>query len=282
MRKLFALGLLIGISLSTFAERNLVRQEDIKAFLKTTTYVVLENNPTSIYNIKIKEVMEKNWTITPFKYITAKEFEEQRQDINKSFLVLIQMKFDKDKLEAIYNFLSVSLGAAVKKVTDMPDICSIPLSYKDLPEDSYVYKVEGLVRFIQNHIKLLNDNPQLIKGNIFDYYNNNTKTVKSKELWLLENDLEKSTRPLAEIRKNYKYTIKVVTPDDIEKAIEEKNPDVIFVHKVGPEGTRLQARCYKMLIGAADGQMYYYNMHNDAKSNGDGLLASDLKKIGKK
>lgn len=282
MRQIIVTVLLTAFILSSYAQRNLVRHEDIKAFLKTTTYVVLEDNPTSIYNIKIKEVMEKNWTITPFQFISSKEFKDQRQDISKSFLVIIQMKFEKDKLAAIYNFLSVSLGAAVKEVTDMPDICSIPLNYKELPEDSYVYKVEGIVRFIQNHIKFLNENPQLIKGDIFDYYNINNKIVKSKELWLLESDLEKSTRPLTEIRKNYKYTIKVVTPDNIEQAIAEKNPDVIFVHKVGPEGTRLQARCYKMLIGAADGQMYFYDMHSDSKSDGDGLLTSDLKKIGKK
>ncbi len=281
MKKIFIFTLLFCFSLSIFAERNLVRIEDVKAFLKTTTYVVLEDNPTAAYNFKIQEAIEKSWKITPYKFITSKEFEKIRNDIDKSFLVLIQMKFDSDKMPAVYNFMSLSMGAAVKKITDMPDICSLPLSYKDVPEDSYVYKIEGLIRFMQAHIKLIEQNPALIKKNIFDYYNKNTKDVKNKELWVIEDDIEKGTRELAQIRKNYAYTVKVVTADNIEKAIAEKNPNVIYLHKVGPSGTRLQARCYKILLGASDDQMYYFDFH-DAKSDGDGFLSSDFKKVGRK
>lgn len=281
MKKVIISALLICFSLSIYAERNLVRIEDVKAFLKTTTYVVLEDNPTAAYNFKIQEAIEKSWTITPYKFITSKEFEKIRNDIDKSFLVLIQMKFDSDKMPAVYNFMSLSMGAAVKKITDMPDICSLPLGYKDVPEDSYVYKIEGIIRFMQNHIKLIDQNPTLIKKNIFDYYNKNTKDVKNKELWVVEDDLEKETRELAKIRKNYAYTVKVVTADNIEKAIAEKNPNVIYLHKVGPSGTRLQARCYKILLGASDDQMYYFDFH-DSKSDGDGFLGSDFKKVGRK
>ena len=282
MKRFVLIMLTLCIGLSTFAERNLVRPEDIKAFLKSTTYVVLDDNPMAAYNFKIKEAVEKSWTITPFKFISTKEFETMRKDIDKSFLVLIQMKFDKDKIQAVYNFLSLSMGAAVNKITDMPDICSVPLSYKDVPEDSYVYKIESLIRFMQNHIKLLDQDPKLIKGNIFDYYNKNTKDIKGKELWVVENDLEKNTRALAQIRKNYSYTVKVVTPENIEKAIADKNPNVVFLHKVGPQGTRLQARCYKIVFGAGDDQIYYFDYHTITKSEGDGLLDSDFKKMNKK
>ncbi|NVO09694.1 MAG: hypothetical protein HXX16_07025 [Bacteroidales bacterium] len=282
MKKIVFLTLLVSFCISSFAERNLVRSEDVKAFLKSTTYVVLEDNPMSGYNFKIKDAVEKSWTITPHKFITTKEFETMRQDIDKSFLVLVQMKFDKDKIPAVYNFLSLSMGAAVKKITDMPDVCSVPLSYFSVPEDDYIYKIESLIRFMQNHIKLIDQNPTLIKNNIFEYYNKNTKDIKGKELWVVENDLEKSTRALAEIRKNYSYTVKVVTSENIEKAIAEKNPNVVFLHKVGPSGTRLQARCYKIVMGAGDDQIYYFDYHTITKSEGDGLLNSDFKKMGRK
>lgn len=282
MKRIALFTLLICFSISTFAERNLVRPEDIKAFLKSTTYVVLEDNPMSGYNFKMKEVIEKSWSITPYKFITTKEFDKMRQDIDKSFLVLVQMKFDKDKVPAVYNFLCISMGAAVKNITDMPDVCSIPLSYDKVPEDNYIYKLEGLIRFMQNHIKLIDQNPTLIKNNIFDYYNKNTKEIKGKELWVVENDLEKTTRALVQIRKNYNYTVKVVTTETIEKAIAEKNPNVVYLHKVGPEGGRLQARCYKVVLGAGDDQIYYFDYHTVTKSEGDGLLDSDFKKMNKK
>jgi phosphopantetheinyl transferase (holo-ACP synthase) len=282
MKRLVLLALLACFCTSTFAERNLVRSEDVKAFLKSTTYVVLEDNPMSGYNFKIKEAIEKSWTITPFKFISSKEFETLRQDIDKSFLVLVQMKFEKDKIPAVYNFMSLSMGAAVKKITDMPDVCSLPLSYFSVPEDEYIYKIESLLRFMQNHIKLIDQNPTLIKNNIFEYYNKNTKEIKGKELWVVENDIEKNTRALAQIRKNYSYTVKVVKTDAIEKAIAEKNPNVVYLHKVGPSGTRLQARCYKIVIGAGDDQIYYFDYHTITKSEGDGLLESDFKKMGRK
>jgi len=283
MKKLVILFCIMVLSAATFADRYVARHEDIKAFLGTTTYVVLDDNPMSEYNIKIKEAVKNSWTITPYDFISSKEFEEVRNDISKSFLVKLQVKFDQDKLEATYNFLCVVLGAAVKRHTDLPDICSIPLSYSTVPEDSYVYKMESLIRFAQNHIKMLDQNPELIKkGNIFKHYNKNAKSVKSKELWVLERDLDKGVRSLTDLRKSYKHSVKIVNQEDIEKAIAEKNTNVVFLHKVGPEGTRLQARCYKVLLGAGDDQFYYFDYHNiNPKLKDDGLRAKDLKKIAK-
>ena len=112
MKKLSLIIGLVTITLWGMAQRNLVRPEDVKAFMASTTYVVLENNPTSQFNIEIREAVERSWKITPYKFITAKEFNDMRKDIDKSFLVLIQMRFDKDKIAPTYNFLSVSMGAA--------------------------------------------------------------------------------------------------------------------------------------------------------------------------
>ncbi len=279
MKRFFFAVMLAALAVNTFGNRYVARPEDIQAFLKTTTYVVLEDNPMAEYNLMIKKAVENSWTITPYEFITATEFETMRNDISKSFLVNLQVKFSGDKLEATYNFLSVVLGAGVKRHTDLPDICSVPLSYSSVHEDSYTYKLESLIRFAQNHIKLIEANPSLISSNIFNHYNKNRKQMKGKELWLLEKDIEKNTRSLAAIRKVYPHKVRIVTDDDIEQAIAEKNTDVVFLHKVGPEGTRLQARCYKILIGAGDDQFYYFDYHMISKKRGDGFLAKDFKKI---
>lgn len=279
MRKFIALLCLVSLGMTSFAERYVTRHEDIKTFMGTTTYVVLEDNPMSEYNFKIKEAVEKSWTITPYEFINTAQFEEMRGDITKSFLVKLDIKFTGDKLEATYNFLSVVLGAGVRRHTDLPDICSLPLAYKSVGEDSYAYKLEGLIKAAQFHIKNLDQNPKLITKNIFKEYNKNRKQVKEKELWVLEQDLDRNVRSLTDVRKNYPHTVRIVTPDDIAKAVAEKNPNVIYLHKVGPEGTRLQARCYKILIDAADGKMYYHNYHMISSKYGDGFLAKDFKRI---
>jgi hypothetical protein len=278
MKKLVLILCLVCLSAISFADRYVARHEDIKTFLGSTTYVVLEENLMSEYNIKIQEAVERSWTITPYKFITAKEFEGMRNDISKSFIVKLQLKFTGDKLEATYNFMSIVLGAAVKKHTDLPDICSLPISYKGIDDEVYAYKLEGLLRFAQSHIKQLDSNPKLIKKDIFKSYNANKKLVKEKELWVLEKDLDKGVRSLVDLRKNYPHVVKIVTEEEIEKAIKEKNEKVIYLHKVGPEGNRLQARCYKLLIGAGTDQLYYYGYHMISKGN-DGFLAKDLKSI---
>ncbi len=279
MKKLLTILCLLGITFVTLADRYVARHEDIKTFLGSTTFVVLEDNPMSEYNINIKKAVERSWKITPYEFITASQFEEMRGDISKSFLVKLQFKFTGDKLEATYNFLCVVLGAKVKKHTDLPDVCSLPLGYANVPEDTYAYKVESLIRVAQNHIKMLDQNPKLIKPKVFNHYNKNRKEVKGKELWMLEKDVEKNVRSLTDIRKIYPHPVKLVSEEDIEKAIAEKNNNVIFLHKVGPEGGRLQARCYKILIGAGDDKIYYFTRHMISKKAGDGFLAKDFKKI---
>lgn len=132
---------------------------------------------------------------------------------------------------------------------------------------------------MQTYINAINNDPKLIKKDAFKFFNKNSKEIKNKELWVTESSLGKNTRALSDIRKNYKHNIKVVKPEDIQKAIQEKNPNVLYLHKVGPEGSRMQWRVWKMIIGAGDDMMYYYDLHTISKSDDDGFLAKDFKSI---
>ena len=61
------------------------------------------------------------------------------------------------------------------------------------------------------------------------------------------------------LKKFTRINLKSATREEIARAIEDRNPDVVFLHKVGPEGTKLDARCYKVIIGAADANFYYFD-----------------------
>ena len=74
---LFAMTLLFRI---IYPQGYLPSQNDIEAFFKTTTLVVLEDSPLSEYNTSIKEMMKQEWTITEYDFISVKEFEEKRKD----------------------------------------------------------------------------------------------------------------------------------------------------------------------------------------------------------
>ena len=269
----------MSAGLLVHAQSYVPSKEDIMAFFTTKTLVVLEDNPLMEYNSIIKKVMEQEWTITEYTYISNKEFEEERLDPQYSFIYMSQVTFENDKTDAAYRFMHLSLGGDYFRLNEMPDIASVPLAYFSVEEDSYAYKLAILVRFMQNHAKLLKEHPEIISSNVFKHYNDNIRDIKDKTLYLLEEELAPEVDSEAEIRKVYPFKFAIVTRDDIEAAIKERNPDVVFLHKVGPEGTKINARSYKIIIGASDANFYYFDYHKISEKSPDGFLMSDFKNL---
>jgi hypothetical protein len=280
MKKIMAL-FIFGVLMFTASAQTVPSREDIKAFFNTKTMVVLLDNPLLEYNIVIKEVMEQEWNITPYEYITFQQFEELRKDPQYSFLYMSQVSFERDKTDAKYRFLSLSLGGNYERMDQMPDIASVPLAYYNVEEDNYIYKLAILVRFIQKHALLVRDHPDIVSANVLQHYNDNIKDIKGKTLYLLEEELSPQVNSTARIRKIYPYNFKIVTKEDITKAIKDRDENVVFLHKVGPEGTKIDARCYKIIIGAADANFYYFDYHKISDKNPDGFLPQDFKKLAK-
>lgn len=282
MKRLSIFIVAIIYAINAYSKDYLPSIEELETFLKSKTLVVLEDNPMKEYNFDIQEVVKENWTITPYEFISTKEFHEKFMDPQYSFLILNQVKFEKDDTKPEYNFLSVWLGDAnVKDYEFLPEICGVPLSYKSVDEDSYLYKLGTLIRFIQNHIKLIHEDPKLISPNIFKHYNDNMGDVQQKVLYLLKDEMAKDINTMDKIKKIYPFKVKLVSRDEVESAIRDKREEVVFLHKIGPEGTRLDARCYKVLIGAADAIFYYFDYHMIDGKDPDGFLLKDLKKIAK-
>jgi len=282
MKKMLYFIMLVIFSYNIYGQNYVPKREDILAFFKTKTLVVLEDNPLSEYNFVIKNIMKQEWTVTPYDFISRQEFESKRFDPQYSFIYMSKVSFERDETDAEYRFLFLSLGGNYFQLSQMPDLVAIPVSYYGVDEDSYGYKIGILIRFMQNHILLLKENPEISSSNVFDYYNKNIKDIKNKTLYLLENELSKDVNSAARIKKIYPYKFKIVTKDDIEKAIRERDENVVFLHKVGPEGTKLNARCYKILIGAADANFYYFDYHKISNNKPDGMLESDFKKLAKR
>lgn len=266
---------------SLFSQNYVPKEADIQAFFRTKTLIVLESNPLLEYNAKITEAVKNNWSITEYEFISFEEFEEKRKDPQYSFLLTTTVTFEKDKTKAQYIFLQLLAGINTRYLKDMPDLVSIPLSYRNADEENHTYKLGVIVRFVQNHMLLLRSNPSVASGNVLTYYNRNISDMRSKTLYVVKDELAPEVNTVAKINKLYPYQVKIVTREEIEEAINEQNPDVVFLHKVGPEGTRLKARCYKIVMGAADAQFYYFDYHMVTDKVPDGVLGSDFKKMTK-
>lgn len=281
MKKFSFLILLIAAQINLFSQDYVPTKENLLHFPKTKTMVVLEDNQMSEYNLVLKEVMPSEWKITPYDFISIKEFDKKRLDPALSFIILTKVKFDKDKTNATYNFMSLLLGGSAFSLTSMPDLCSIPMSYSGAGDEEYSYKLGIFLRFIQAHVKMLMDDPGMAGVNILTHYNKNMADLKGKTLYLVASELSKEVNTLNKIKKVYPGDVKIVTKDDIQQAIADKK-DVVFLHKVGPEGTKMKDRVYKILIGASDARFYYFDYHKLSDDAPDALLLSDFKALAKK
>lgn len=113
----------------------LASKQQIGMFMNSKTCVVLEDG-ISFYNQYIKDAVRDYWKTTDYEFIDRQEFEKRRDSTKYSFLVLMKFVFDKDPSGISYNYMSLVLGDASNNMSQMPEFCSIPISYSgdDLPE----------------------------------------------------------------------------------------------------------------------------------------------------
>ncbi len=254
---------------------------DYENLPETHTFVVRDDNVMSDFNLRIEDALKSEWTPTKWDLISRKEFEEKRLDPSYSFLLTTTVTYEKDKVKARYTYLSLLLGKEKSKVNTMPDLISIPLAYTSVEDQKYVYKLNAFVRFMLNHVELMKSNPKLISKTPLVYYNKNIKSLKNKTLYLLKEEMHKSLQTEEAIKKIYGGAFRFVTEAEISAAIKNKEKDVVFLHKVGPEVAKYNTRCFKILMGADDSEIYYFDYHNIDKDSPDRFLPSDFKKINK-
>lgn len=264
----------------TASAQSVPTAQDYEDFGSTRTLVVLDNNIMSDFNLTIEKVMEEEWKPTKYECIDFKTFEAKRQDPSYSFLLTTTVTYEKDKTKARYTYLSLLMGKDKSKVNTMPDLISIPLAYTSVVDQNYIYKMSAFIRFIQKHVETIKADPSLISKNPLLMYNDKL-SLANKTLYLVPEELPKDLRTEAAISKIYPHKFKLVTKKDVKEAIETSAKDVVFLHKVGPESMKYNTRCFKMIIGADDSEVYYFNYHNIDKKNPDYFLASDFKKIAK-
>jgi hypothetical protein len=253
--------------------------DDARKFMGSTTCVVVEDTPFSFYNQEIKDAADKYWKVTPLRYISTAEFNVMRTDPSYSFIVLTITNFSNDKSGSAYDFLNLLLGADVDGLDELPEFCAIPLSFAGAPEEEYSYKLGLIIRFMQYHADLVMKNPTTTALRYLKYYNRNVPEISGKTILVREDDLAPEINTVEKIGKYYPYMVRIVDEEEIIRAIENKDKDVLIVHKVGPDGVKQTGTCMKMLIGTDDAIMYYYDSHLVDSKNANGLLISDLKRL---
>lgn len=280
MKKSILLALALMSALLLSGQAPFPGRDEIKQFEASRTCVVMEDNQFSSFNAYMKDAMKEYWKVTPYEFITVKEFNVRRLNPSFSFIVLTQTNFDKDKSNSLFNFINLLQGKDVDKLGEMPEICAVPLSFAGEDDLEYGYKLGAILEFMQNHARLIMEDPSKTGRKYLKFYNENIPEVMKKTILVKQEDLSPEIGTMERIKAIYSNRFEIVPEEEIIKAIKNKTPGVVILHKVGPVGEKQDAGyCFKMLIGTDDANMYYYNVHSIDKNNPNGFLPSDLKRL---
>lgn len=279
MKKIFLLSGLLLVSIIMNGQAPFPNGDEIKQFLASKTCLVLEDDPFSSFNGFMKEAIKTSWTLTPVEVISIVEFNKRWTNPAYSFIVLTQTNYEKDKTGGLFNFVNLLQGKKVGKLGELPEICAIPLSWSGEDDTEYGYKLGAILAFMQKHAKMIAEDPSLTGRKYLKYYNKNVPEVSKKTILVKEEDLDPDLNTVEKIKTVYPYNVKIVSEEEIVKAITEKSPNTLVLHKVGPVGEVKMGYCFKMLIGADDADMYYYNQHMFNDRNANGMLESDWRRL---
>jgi hypothetical protein len=264
------------LSFWTFANPPLATKEQIGMFKNSKTCVVLENGSLS-YNVYLKDAVQKYWKSTQFEFIDKDEFEKRRYDSKYSFLVLMKGTYDKDPGGISYNYISLVMGDVASDVTNMPELCSIPLSYADDNNIDYGYAMPSIVKFMQNQA----DNLEKIRFHIvlegLKYYDN-PAGFKGKVLLLNKDMMATEANTTDKIKSTYPYYVKLLSTAEIEAELKSNPENTLFNFHVGPTMSSGAGRCFEMIFDV-EGNLYYYNYRNITNENEDGFNLKDFAQI---
>ena len=146
---LMLLALTVNLNAQSAQKVTNANKKQIDEFLTSTTMVVLDANPFTDYNMVIRDIMSKYWTITPYEIITYDQFDKLRTDPKNSFMFLSKVQLERDKKEVYYMYLNIVKGAKSQNLAAMPELLSIPLSYTGSDDENYADRLPLMIRFAQ-------------------------------------------------------------------------------------------------------------------------------------
>ncbi len=163
-----------------------------------------------------------------------------------------------------YIFLEDSNGGTIM-YTNIPHL--------DPEPSDLVYSIQQM-QYILRYLEASESNK--ISKLKHDEMEKNAPELKTKTLFLCKEFLDEDLTE-QEIKKVYPYPFKVVTQEELDKAIVEKTPGVAFVQLASVPGGENRASSHT-IQDAETGKMYYLNAPNPIKFNTGGFGTITTKK----
>lgn len=276
LRKNILIVSMLLIALAGSASPKLASKQQIGLFKNSRTCVVLENGMT-VYNGYIKDAVNKYWKSTDYEFIDESEFERRRIDSKYSFLVLMDEVYDNDPGGVSYSSMNLVLGDAASNLTNMPELCSIPIAYTGDKFADYEYAIPAIIKFIQKHAKNLETERFLISIKGFGFYNGKAD-FKDKVLLLNKTGMALYVDTPDRIKTVYPYYVKLVSSSEMKDELSLNLANALFLFHVGPGEDAGAGKCFEMIFDV-EGNLCYYNSRKITNDNGNGFNLDDFKRI---
>lgn len=251
--------------------------ENINKLKKTTTFIVLEDNPFSQFDAYIKQLSEKNWDITSYKFININEFEKICTNPNYSFLLIVDGEYTLGTKRLNVDLLTLVLGDKSGNINKMTEIISVPLSTLDEDgeyEVDYGYKIIGIVNAINHLLKNITEEIKSI-NDFSQYLSENKEKVKKYTLLIDKQSVANDINTEQTLKKYYSHDIRLSEQTTINEAINVQKSNHAFVHTIGKLGNY----SIQFIIDCQTGEILYNSYRLANNSNQLGLTKEDLKAI---
>ena len=231
----------------------------IADFQDCITKVVLTGNDMADSFLR-KDVVDR-WTISPFEFCTAEEFEAAKTSPNTYFLTYVSGQYGHEISPGI-EFLTLSIPCGPVK--------GFGRETAFLP---------ALLDIIQNYtLKAIEKELASFAG--LGLYNRNLPATGIKRIYMANDDLSFRVKEADKV-KYIDEDIVVTDEDDVDEVLAKGTYNTLVSFVVAPLEPTAGSMCHKMLIGADDHKLYYTARHKITGKTGVGFLTSDLKKIAK-
>ena len=278
MKRLIVLLVLACFVSISQAQLKVASPDEVNKFFKTKTLVVLTEDMLSDYDQVIQDAVKKHWTITEYDFIAPNEFPNYAMKKEYSFLVLSALKVTHKDEAMSFKVLNFLLGGVSKDINRMPDLGTVPVLFEMMDISPTYYKLSSIIQFMQKNIAYIKENPEIKTTQLIKHYNSKKEKIHEKELWLLEEELGPDVNTENKIKTIYPHKVKIVSSDELKKAIEEQNENVCFLYKIAATKRLSQGKTIKMILSTS-GDLYYLDQHTVNAKNPDAFLDNDFKSI---
>ncbi len=271
-----SLTIVFTATLASAQSRLFSKKEDLKDMNEKTLMVVLENN--SLIDASLKEAVTKIWDLGRYSFCSTEEFEKIKTDTSYYFIIRVQGMFKKESDPGI-EFISLLKGGkdAVTGIDNMYEVLSLPFQPLDDGNNYILPFIDSYIRIFKSHVQRIQEHKIAATIGI-GWYSNRLSKIGKKTIIFNGNDL--SGQDLKdEIEDIFKGNAIVADEDEIELAMAEQKPNTLVSICIAPEEPQNGSYCYKMLVGADNSELYYFQKQKISAKNPKGFQLVEIKKI---